>query len=100
MCFAFMMRTKALAKCQNIDFDNKIDGENVNIKIDLVFRVQIEYKRPHVGLKNYREALALFTEFSNLRMFVYTQWALIIKIYGMPTVYTQTVQIRKHFTDS
>jgi len=32
----------------------------------------MEYKRPAVGLKNYQEALARFTEFSNQRLGVYT----------------------------
>jgi len=35
----------------------------------------MEYKRPGVGLKIYREALARFTEFSNLRLGVYTPYA-------------------------
>jgi len=35
----------------------------------------MEYKRPNVGLKIYREALARFTEFSNLRLGVYTPYA-------------------------
>ena len=35
----------------------------------------MEYKRPDVGLKIYREALARFTEFSNLRLGVYTPYA-------------------------
>ena len=35
----------------------------------------MEYKRPDVGLKIYREALARFTEFSNLRLCVYTPYA-------------------------
>jgi len=35
----------------------------------------MEYKRPDVDLKIYREALARFTEFSNLRLGVYTPYA-------------------------
>ena len=35
----------------------------------------MEYKHPDVGLKIYREALARFTEFSNLRLGVYTPYA-------------------------
>jgi len=35
----------------------------------------MEYKRPDVGLKIYREALARFTEFSNLRLGIYTPYA-------------------------
>jgi len=53
----------------------KNDGENVNIRIDCYFRGHMEYKRPDVGLKIYREALARFTEFSNLRLGVYTPYA-------------------------
>ena len=53
----------------------KNDGENVNIRIDCNFRAHMEYKRPDVGLKIYREALARFTEFSNLRLGVYTPYA-------------------------
>ena len=34
----------------------------------------MEYKRPDVGLKIYREALARFTEFSNL-LGIYTPYA-------------------------
>jgi len=34
----------------------------------------MKYKRPDVGLKIYREALARFTEFSNLRLGVYTPY--------------------------
>ena len=35
----------------------------------------MEYKRPDVGLKIYREALARFAKFSILRLGVYTQYA-------------------------
>jgi len=35
----------------------------------------MEYKRPDVGLKINREPLARFTEFSNLRLGVYTPYA-------------------------
>jgi len=35
----------------------------------------MEYKRPEVGMKIYREALVRFTEFSNLRLGVYTLYA-------------------------
>jgi len=35
----------------------------------------MEYKRPDVGLKITREALARFTGFSNLRLCVYTPYA-------------------------
>ena len=35
----------------------------------------MEYKRPDVSLKIYREALARFTEFSNQRLGVYTPYA-------------------------
>jgi len=52
-----------------------MDGENVNIRIDGYFRAYMEYKRPGVGLKIYREALARFTDFSNLRLGVYTPYA-------------------------
>ena len=47
----------------------------MNIRIDCYFRTHMEYKRPDGGLKNYREALARFTEFSNLRLGVYTPYA-------------------------
>jgi len=53
----------------------KNDGENVNIRIDCYFCGHLEYKRSDVGLKIYREALARFTEFSNLRLGVYTPYA-------------------------
>jgi len=49
--------------------------KNVNISIDCYFRAHMEYKRPDFGLKIYREALARFTEFSNLRLGVYTPYA-------------------------
>jgi len=35
----------------------------------------MEYKRPDVGLKNYRKALARLTEFSNLGLGFYTPYA-------------------------
>jgi len=34
----------------------------------------MEYKRPDGGFKTYREALARFADFSNLRLGVYTQY--------------------------
>ena len=43
--------------------------------IDCYFRAHMEYKRPDVGLKIYREALARFKEFSNPRLGVYTTYA-------------------------
>jgi len=43
--------------------------------IDCYFRAHMEYKRPDVALKNYREALGRFTEFSNHRLGVYTPYA-------------------------
>jgi len=55
-----MTRHIALANCQNIVFDLKNDGENVNIRIDCYFRARMEYKRPDVCSKNYREAQAFF----------------------------------------
>ena len=61
----------ALAIC----FNKKYDGENVNTRIDCYFRAHMEYKRPNIGLKIYREALARFTEFSNLRLGVCTPYA-------------------------
>ena len=52
-----MTRHIALANCQNISFNlKKNDGENVNIRIDCYFRAHMEYTRPDVGLKIYREA--------------------------------------------
>jgi len=74
-CCALIPRHIALANCQNISFNLKNDEENVNIRIDCYFCAHMEYKRPGVGLKIYREALARFTEFSNLRLGVYTPYA-------------------------
>ena len=50
-------------------------GENVNISIDCYFRAHMEYKCTEGGLQNYREALARFTEFSNLHLGFYTPYA-------------------------
>jgi len=65
---------------------NYNDGENVNIRIESFFRAHMEYKRPDVGLKIYREA--------RLRFLVHFQtyvWALILhmrkKIAIIPYIY-------------
>jgi len=59
----------------NIWFYNYYNREHVNIRIESLFRAQMEYKRPDIGLKIYREALARLTEFSNLRLGVFTPYA-------------------------
>jgi len=48
----------AFPNCQNINFNTKNDGENEIIRIDSYFRAHIEFKRPELDLKIYREAIA------------------------------------------
>ena len=49
--------------------NNKTSPTLIHLRIDCYFRAHIEYKRPDVGLKIYREARY------NLRLGVYTPYA-------------------------